>query len=114
MTSSGNLKEKTLPGIPPANLKELLLLFVGKRKRFKIEGHSMLPLLSPGEEVLVKPLDRLNAGDIGAFEHNGNVLIKCVEAYTEHGYNLVGLNEADSTNYNNVKKPIGLVVSKLG
>lgn len=37
------------------NLKELLLWLLGKRKRFRITGNSMLPLLKPGEEVLIDP-----------------------------------------------------------
>ena len=41
--------------LPQLSWKELLLLWVGKRARFCITGNSMLPLLKPGDEVLVNP-----------------------------------------------------------
>lgn len=33
--------------------RELVLWLFGKRRRFRISGNSMLPLLKPGEEILI-------------------------------------------------------------
>ena len=41
--------------LPPTNLWALFLLFIGRRKRFKVIGQSMLPLLEQGEEILIDP-----------------------------------------------------------
>lgn len=39
--------------LPERNYLDLLLWLLGKRKRFRVTGLSMTPLLQPGEEVLV-------------------------------------------------------------
>lgn len=38
---------------PQRNYLDLLLWLLGRRKRFRVTGLSMTPLLQPGEEVLV-------------------------------------------------------------
>ncbi|MEO0539066.1 MAG: nickel-type superoxide dismutase maturation protease [Cyanobacteria bacterium P01_A01_bin.123] len=38
------------------HLGDLLLFLIRRRQRFRITGTSMLPLLKPGEEVLVAPV----------------------------------------------------------
>ncbi len=43
------------PQLPQTNLLALFLLSIGRRKRFKIVGQSMLPLLKQGEEILIDP-----------------------------------------------------------
>lgn len=43
------MKQKLLE----SNNWEILLWLVRRRKRFKVAGKSMLPLLQPGEEILV-------------------------------------------------------------
>lgn len=39
--------------LPESSYLELLLWLLRKRKRFRVTGLSMIPLLKPGEEVLV-------------------------------------------------------------
>ena len=41
---------------PHAGSKEILLWLLRRRRRFRIEGHSMEPVLREGDEVLVKSL----------------------------------------------------------
>lgn len=41
--------------LPEANYQELLLLLLRRRKRLKVLGESMLPLLQPGTEILFDP-----------------------------------------------------------
>jgi nickel-type superoxide dismutase maturation protease len=36
-----------------SSYKELFLWLIGKRRRLRVTGESMLPLLQPGEEILV-------------------------------------------------------------
>lgn len=43
------------PTLPQSSYLELLLWLLRKRKRFRITGLSMMPLLQPGEEVLIDP-----------------------------------------------------------
>lgn len=46
--------------LSPPCLKEILLWFFGRRRRFRVTGESMFPLLKPGDEVLLDP---------GAYRH---------------------------------------------
>ena len=39
--------------LPDATFKEIILWLLGKRKRLRITGASMQPLLQPGEEILI-------------------------------------------------------------
>lgn len=41
--------------LPDSNYRELLLWLLRKRKRLRVTGNSMLPLLQPGEEILIDP-----------------------------------------------------------
>ena len=41
--------------LPKTNYQELLLLLLRQRKRLKVIGNSMLPLLQPGTEILIDP-----------------------------------------------------------
>ena len=42
-----------MPQIRNSNVVDILLWFLRQRQRFRVEGVSMLPLLQPGDEVLV-------------------------------------------------------------
>ena len=44
-----------MANLPEANYRELLLLLLRRRRRFKITGASMLPILHPGDEILIDP-----------------------------------------------------------
>ncbi|MBE9115886.1 nickel-type superoxide dismutase maturation protease [Lusitaniella coriacea LEGE 07157] len=88
-----------------SNIRELLLWLLRRRRRFRVIGNSMLPLLNPGDEILVN----LNAyrqkspspGDIVVAQHplQSNVrLIKRVAVVLENGnYFLKGDNPEEST-----------------
>ncbi|NBD18552.1 MAG: nickel-type superoxide dismutase maturation protease [Cyanobacteria bacterium] len=86
-------------------LKEFLLWLLRKRKRFRVVGHSMLPLLKPGEEVLIDPAiqetQHLQIGDLVVAQHptQGNLqVIKRVSFISATGnYFLVGDNPQEST-----------------
>jgi len=41
--------------VEETDYSELLLLVLRRRKRFKVAGESMLPLLKPGDEILINP-----------------------------------------------------------
>lgn len=41
--------------LPETHFQELLFWLLGRRKRLKVTGISMLPLLQPGEEILINP-----------------------------------------------------------
>jgi nickel-type superoxide dismutase maturation protease len=78
---------------------EFLLWLVGRRHRFGVRGDSMLPLLKPGDEVLVNlRAYRRSApqpGDIVVALHPFRPelrLIKRIEAVTSSGYVLKGDN----------------------
>jgi len=90
--------------IPEISLREFLLWMVGKRQRFRVTGNSMLPVLQPGEEVLMIPYNAANCpqvGDIVVAVHptQPNLpLIKRVTAVLEDGCCfLQGDNPEEST-----------------
>jgi len=88
-----------------ANWRSVLLWLGRRRRRFRVTGNSMVPLLQPDEEVLVN----LNAyrhtsprlGDIVVAEHPdrpGFRLIKRIVSINDHGhYFLEGDNRSEST-----------------
>jgi len=85
-------------------LKEFLLWLLRKRKRFRVVGNSMLPLLKPGEEVLIDPeinqLQQPLIGDIVVVQHpreENLQLIKRVSWMSEEGFFLIGDNPQEST-----------------
>lgn len=41
------------PALPPASSRDLLLWLFRRYRRFRVTGNSMLPLLAPGQEVLI-------------------------------------------------------------
>lgn len=87
------------------NRKEFLLWILRRRQRFRVTGASMLPLLQPGEEVLIDPAAyhhcAPNPGDVVAAEHPkqpGLRLVKRVIAVLDTGACLlVGDNPDAST-----------------
>ena len=85
--------------------RELLLWLLRFRKRFRVTGTSMAPLLQPGDEVLVDPRAYKRAaprvGDIVVSRHPYRVdvrLVKRVTAILEDDRSfLEGDNPSDST-----------------
>lgn len=94
---------------PPSQLRhsqltDLVLWLLRQRRRFRIVGTSMLPLLEPGTEVLINPSaygpQRPQPGDLVVAEHPrqpGLLLIKWVVYVDTDGCFLQGLNVAEST-----------------
>ena len=89
--------------IPAPGLLELLKWAVGRRVRYRVDGDSMLPNLSPGDFVLVNPKAFQNelpvSGDVIVAQHpyRSKVLIKRVSEVVEDGVVLVGDNLDEST-----------------
>ena len=84
---------------------ELLLLALRRRRRWRVTGRSMSPTLDPGDEVLVRrvaggPRQDVTPGDVVVAKHpyrRDVLLIKRVEAVSEHHCVLVGDNPDEST-----------------
>ena len=97
--------DRILPTLSTTNYLDLLLLLLRRRKRLKIVGNSMLPLLQPGDEVLIDPyayknsLPKLN--DLVVTRHPQQPKITVVKRVTaidaEEKYFLTGDNIAYST-----------------
>ncbi|MDJ0688303.1 MAG: nickel-type superoxide dismutase maturation protease [Xenococcaceae cyanobacterium MO_188.B32] len=64
--------------LPESTYRELLLWLLRKRKRFRVTGLSMTPLLQPGEEILVD----LNAYQ-KAFPRVGEIVVAAHPYYSE-------------------------------
>lgn len=108
-------------------LKEFLLWLLRKRKRFRVVGNSMLPLLKPGEEVLIDPAINQTQppqiGDLVVAQHprDKNLqLIKRVSSISEEGrFFLIGDNLEESTDSRNfgsvgLEKIVGRVTCRFG
>ncbi|MEN9566909.1 MAG: hypothetical protein RLZZ69_2105 [Cyanobacteriota bacterium] len=112
--------------LPKTTYRELLLLLLGRRKRLKIVGESMLPLLQPGDEILLdiyayrKYLPQI--GDIVVTLHPLQVnlpIVKRITALKENNsYFVTGDNaeaSTDSRHWGTIKfsEIIGKVTSKF-
>ena len=107
MNSSGRLRDETSPGTPPAKpipqagWRELGLILLRRRLRFRVTGNSMVPMLQPGQEVLVNPRMPAIEGDIVVARHpiqGDRTLIKLLAGYDERGNMILrGLNPSEST-----------------
>lgn len=91
--------------LPETHLRELLLLLLRRRKRLKVRGKSMLPLLQPGEEILINPhayqKSKPEVGDIVVTIYPYSPEITIVKRITaidlDGNYFLSGDNPAAST-----------------
>lgn len=91
--------------LPNTSYYELLLLVIRRRKRFQVKGESMIPLLKPGDEILIDPsayrrvLPRINDIVVTMHPHQANLpIVKRVVAVESNGYCfLVGDNSPAST-----------------
>lgn len=108
--------------INQSNLYELILWLLRRRRRFRITGDSMRPLLEPGDEVLVDSGAVPRPGDIVVARHpfiRNLRVIKRVEAVGEDGrYLLKGDNPIasdDSRAFGPVsgERILGRVTSRL-
>lgn len=91
--------------LPETNYKEFLLWLFRYRKRLKISGNSMLPLLKPGTEILINPNAYQKSipkiGDIIVTIHPAHPnlsIVKRITAINQDGsYFLTGDNPTEST-----------------
>ena len=80
-------------------------------RRFTVAGHSMLPTLSPGQELLGSDTLEASAGDVVVFEHparNGRWLVKRLH---DSDGNVYGDNTADSGEDSRQFGPIDMAAS---
>lgn len=97
------------PCQPPSQLRhsqltDVVFWLLHQRRRFRVVGASMRPLLEPGTEVLIDPYayrqQRPQPGDLVVAEHPrqpGLLLIKWVVYVDADGCFVRGLNMAEST-----------------
>ncbi len=93
------------PELPDTSYREFLLLILRKRKRFRVTGKSMQPLLEPGEEILINPNAYLQSlpqvNDIVVVTHpnkpNLKIVKRIVEIRKNNTYFIQGDNLRQST-----------------
>ena len=100
-------RELTSPSreLPAPGLPELVRWFFRRRKRFRVNGDSMRPLIADGDEVLVdvRAFYHRNprVGDIVAAKHpymRDVIIVKNVKSVADNGaVFLAGLNPDEST-----------------
>ncbi|MEM6613353.1 MAG: nickel-type superoxide dismutase maturation protease [Cyanobacteria bacterium P01_C01_bin.72] len=112
--------------LPEATVGELIMWLLRRRQRLRVVGESMLPLLCPGEEVLVDIYAYSKAspkiGDVVVITHpiqKGLTIVKRITAISDRQtYFVVGDNpeaSTDSRHWGTVKLAsiIGRVTSKF-
>lgn len=91
---------------PPTHLRssqlgDIILWLLRRRRRFRVTGDSMAPLLQPGDEVLVNPYAVVPlAGDLVVALHPNHPHLPIIKwiVYGQGGhYFLKGINAAAST-----------------
>lgn len=87
--------------MPNANLKEKILWLLRQRKRFRVEGHSMQPILNPGDLILIKGIkkDHLKKGEWVVFRHpfkKKTKMIKQIIDFQGSRVKVQGINQGDS------------------
>ena len=114
------------PELPKTNLLTLFLLLIGKRKRLKVVGRSMSPLLNPGEEILINPCaykrSRPQINDLVITNHPRDpkltIVKRVAEVAMDGNYFLTGDNPQGSTDSRhwgtvNPDKIIGKVTNRF-
>lgn len=104
-----------------AGFKEIALWLLGRRRRFRMEGDSMLPLLKSGDTVLVKPTKTFSAGDVVVCRHpiqSDITLIKQIKEIENTQVTVEGLNtdsSSDSRQFGSVHSELvlGVLTSRL-
>jgi nickel-type superoxide dismutase maturation protease len=88
-------------GFPVSSWKDKLLLLIGRRRAFRVEGDSMFPTLKHGDMVIVVPLSKPAPGDIVAaahpFKKDLSVIKRVGSIQSDGRYFLVGDNLSAST-----------------
>lgn len=114
----------TTTPLPPASLKDLILLLLKKRIRLKVIGHSMEPEIKFGTTLLIKPanhkhINTLRPDNIIAAHHpfkKNLILIKKIQSIQNNKLTLIGINKTHSTDsraFGPIQKKniVGLVTS---
>lgn len=106
-----------MSSIRDTNVWDIILWLLGRRQRFRVEGLSMLPLLQPGDEVLVNRQayrhSRPSVGNVVIVQHPQQLnlcLIKRVIAINENGDCFV---QGDNSNYSTDSRVFGWVKPEL-
>jgi nickel-type superoxide dismutase maturation protease len=112
--------------IKETSYKELFLWLLGKRQRLRVTGESMLPLLKPGEEILVDSQAYQNScpqiGDlvVAIHPHHSELrIVKRVILTLEDGScflqgdNSAGSSDSRSFGAVNLKQIVGKVTSRF-
>ena len=128
MKSSGLPRAETSPGTPPvdqppdAGWLEILSWFIGRRRRIRVSGRSMVPLLEDGDVVFLAPGRTVSEGDIVVARHpfkTDVILVKYLSELSDEGRaRLSGLNPHESTDSRvwgsvNADLILGKVTSRL-
>ena len=95
--------------LPDISYQEFLLWILRRRKRFRVKGKSMQPLLQPEEEILINPYAYLQSppqvNDIVVVVHphksNLEIIKRIVEIRENNTYFLQGDNLSHSTDSRN-------------
>ena len=106
---------------------EFFLWIFRRRKRFRVTGNSMQPLLQPGEEILINPfayqkaLPQINDLVVAIHPHQKDLeIVKRIHRIDEDGtFFLLGDNPNHSTDSRNfgaiaLKNIIGKVTTRFG
>ena len=94
--------------LPEISRPEFVLWLLRKRKRFKVQGASMYPLLRPGDEVLVDPRAYSRKppeiGDLVIAQHPTRKELKLVKRvaglHADGSLDLQGENPFETTDFN--------------
>ena len=102
--------------LPESTYRELLLWLLRKRKRFRVTGLSMTPLLQPGEEILVdlnayqKAFPQVGEIVVAVHPYDSNLhIIKRVIFVTENGSCFL---QGDNLTHSSDSRSFGLVAIK--
>ena len=107
------------------SLKDLFLWMIRKRRRFLVDGSSMLPTLRPGESLMVKDgyykHKQPQIGDIVLLRHPNQdelFIVKRILKIEKEGVFLIGDNHRESTDSRHfglvsVENLIAKVTSKI-
>ena len=110
------------PPVPDSDIRELLLWLLRQRRRFRVTGNSMLPLLQPGDLVLVNQsayADRLpEPGELVVARHPDRpswLLVKRVAAVLDdEKCLLIGDNPVESTDSRSFGAvPLDLILGRV-